>query len=40
MENITKRKGKVLCIDPEKCMVIIKYIILHSHVDYEAFYPS
>lgn len=22
----------MLCIDPEKCMVIIKYIILHSHV--------
>ncbi len=38
MESITKQNRKVLCIDPEKCMVIIKYIILHSHVDCASFF--
>lgn len=38
MESITKQNIKVLCIDPEKCMVIIKYIILHSRVDCAAFF--
>lgn len=35
-ENVSLGKAslniKVLCIEPEKCMVIIKYIILHSRV--------
>lgn len=38
MESITKQNRKVLCIDPEKCTVIIKYIILHSHVDCVSFF--
>lgn len=29
MESITKQNRQLLCIAPEKCMVIIKYIILH-----------